>query len=150
MNSYWLKPKEIYRDLRYQLGWRLPGFFHRGLKGWAKHDTWSFDHYLADVIAPALEYMAEHTHGVPPFIFEENNLDPENVEDSKHGMYLWRQWLYNKARWFRWYSKDEIGFRENMTDEEKSQALDFYEKQEKHFLEVVLPDFGKRFQNLWD
>jgi hypothetical protein len=145
-----LKPQEIWKDLRYQVRYRFVGFFQRGARGWAKHDTWSFDHYLSDVIAPALEYMAENVHGVPGFIFEEHNLDYENAEDGKYALFLWKQWLYDKARWFRWYSKDDIGLNDRMTDEEKSQALDFYEKQEKYFYEVVIPDFGKRFANLWD
>jgi hypothetical protein len=59
-------------------------------------------------------------------------------------------WLYDKARWFRWYAADHIGLRPGMTDAEKSHALDFWEKQENHFYEVVLPDFCKRFGNLWD
>lgn len=147
--SYWLKPTEIYKDVRYIVRWRIPGFFQRAWRGWAARDTWSFDHYLAEVIASALRHMAKHAHGVPYFIFEEN---PELDEEKHHNLALliWKRWLTDKAEWFAWYAKDEIGFDPDMTDEQKSQALDFYDKKEKHFLEVVLPDFGKRFPNLWD
>jgi hypothetical protein len=152
---YWFNPKEVYVDVRYMVRYRIPGYFRRAWYGWAPQDTWSFDHYLASVIAEGLEHMADHAHGWPFFIQEElgcvadeyGSIGKDNDDACLHA---WKVWLYDKARWFRWYAADHIGLRPGMTDAEKSHTLDFWEKQEKHFYEVVLPDFCKRFGNLWD
>ena len=145
---YWLRPKEVWVDVRYTVR-RFVGFFQRGYRGWAPHDTWSFDKHLALVIAEGLEHMAKHAHGVPGFVFEEN---PHLDHEAHHNLalVLWKQWLRDKAYWFRWYYNEEIGLNEHQTAEEKGRLLDWYDKQEKHFYNVVLPDFGKRFGNLWD
>lgn len=139
-------------EARHALVNKLPGLFHRGLHGWAKHDTWSFDKYLARVIAEGLEHMAKHTNGTPCFIFDQLEYDPSdtNPQHDKHAAKVWEQWLIDKARWFRWYYEENIGLTENMTDEQRISCLDFWEKQEQHFNDVVLPDFWKNFGSLWD
>jgi hypothetical protein len=123
--------------------------FQRAWRGWADKDTWSFDHYLARVTAQGLRRMAENAHGVPWFIFEDN---PHLDEKDHHNLalLLWKKWLTDKAEWFEWYDAEDIGLHPSMTDLEKKQALDFWDKREKHFNEVVLPDFYKRWGNLWD
>lgn len=40
-------------------------FWQRGRRGWADCDTWSFDWYLAGVIAGGLEHLRTRTHGYP-------------------------------------------------------------------------------------
>lgn len=150
--NYYLRPSTWYHEGRYFIRYVIPGFIQRGVLGWAKHDTWSFDKYLSLVIAEGLEHMATKVHGCPGFIFENLGYDfiePTN-QQHEHAMEAWKHWLEDKARWFRWYHDEAIGLTPEMSDEERISCLDFWDKQEKHFNEVVLPDFWKHFGNLWD
>lgn len=46
--------------------WKVLGdFFHRGMYGYAKSDTWSFDNYLSDVIPAGLRLLREREIGHP-------------------------------------------------------------------------------------
>ncbi len=148
MLPYWLEPSHI----RYVAVHKIGGAFRRAIRGWAPSDTWSFDRYLAQMIAPALRHMAAHAHGYPSWILEEfpeltNKKGKVNDDDAVEA---WQCWLQQKAVWFEWYEREDLGLRPGQTDEQKLKALDFYEKEHTHFKEVVLVDFAKRFDSLWD
>jgi len=65
MRNFFRLPKEI------KWTWQ------RATRGWANSDTWSFDGYIAKVIADALAYFAENLHSAPPEMF-----DPACYEDG--------------------------------------------------------------------
>jgi len=147
MIPYKMTPIEWVREIRYQT-LKLRSFFVRGWRGWSGMDTWSLDHYLARTIGPALRHMAEHAHGHPLWVIEEYNLlDPD---DHAVALEAWKSWLIDKAEWFEWYAADEIGFTLDMSAEQKSQLLDFHEKKLDTFKLLVLPDFARHFDSLWD
>jgi hypothetical protein len=52
-------------------GWRMQPkwFVQRGRRGWADIDTADLDGYVTRVLAEALEYMADHTHGWPDDLY---------------------------------------------------------------------------------
>ena len=116
-------------------------------------DTWSLDHYLAGVLYPALRHMARNAHACPMWIVEEYNLDadeygaPVNFEE---GLECWKGWLNDKAEWFEWYYRDEIDIVPGMTDTQKREVIDFYERKMKTFKTVVLRNFFEHFDSLWD
>lgn len=113
---------KLFRVSEWRWKWRqFKGLFQRARRGWASHDTWSFDVYLAGVIAGGLRHLAENTHGHPC--------------DFPGGADGWSAWLRDKAEWFAWY-------------EEGAFYCDI--KKIEYFNEVVLPDFAKYYGGLWD
>lgn len=128
---------------RYFVVHRIGGYVQRGRRGWASHDTWSFDTYLSEVIAGGLRELAEYGHGYPCDF-------PGEFEG-------WQAWLREKADWFEWYAKDEDGtsdelgwIRKDLTREERRARMDAYQAKMDKFFNEVLPDFCKYFGNLWD
>jgi hypothetical protein len=85
--------------------------------------VWSFDTYLASVIAGGLRELAEHNHGYP--------------SEFPGGAEGWEAWLRDKADWFEWYG-----------DWDAPDHLD--PKKNDTFFEEVLPDFVKWYGGLWD
>lgn len=148
MIPYWLR----YTHWRYMIRYKFVGLFQRAWRGYADHDVWGFDHYLASVIAPALRQMAERTNGYPPFILEHHPelLDEDGTVNDDKAMEAWQCWLKEKASWFEWYHREELNLSPNMTDDQKYAALNLYERQHKNFQEKVLVDFGMHYESLWD
>lgn len=143
---YWL----TFDHLRFVVRHGFWGFFQRGWRGWADHDTWGTDHHLARVTAGMLRHMAEIAHGFPMDILEIAGVDNETEAGHEYGIQIWKKWLTDKAEWFEWYAEDDLGFWPEMTEEERMTALNLYEKKCDHFRGMVLPDFYKHFETLWD
>ena len=145
---YWLQ----YSHWRYVIRFRFFGLFQRAVRGYADVDVWSYDHYLARTIAPALRHLASTTHGYPPFILDDRPdlLDADGTVNDDKAFEAWQHWLIEKASWFEWYHKEELNLSPDMTDDQRLAALDLYEKQYKNFHDVVLADFGRHFGALWD
>ena len=156
--------QDLRNEIRYHLS-RLWGirraivaFWQRGIRGWADEDTWSFDHYLARVIAEGLRHLDQVKHGVP------NEFCPGWPDRYDHtsaeldvASAAWSAWLQDKANWFEWYWRDEDGMSDGtnwidpeIPDDEKKRRIDSHMAKLKHFYEVVLPEFGKYFGALWD
>jgi len=148
----------VWREWRWR--WtRLRGFFQRGRRGWADHDTWSFDHYLAGVLAGGLRHLADHHHGVPvgfgaPPLDGDSGWTREECDEADR---LWTAWLREKADWFDWYHRDEDGTEgdtnwvdADLSDEVRRQRIDAHCAKMQVFLTEVLPDFVKFWPNLWD
>lgn len=130
-------------DIRYFFVHRVGGWFQRANRGWADHDTWSFDTYLAEVMAGGLRQLATNKTGYPC--------------DFPGGADGWKQWLIGKAEWLEWYAKDEDGTSDDkgwinpaLSKEEKHARIDAYSSKMKQFHEEVMPDLGKHFGSLWD
>ena len=142
-----------YHHWSYMIRHSWLGTIRRAIYGWSPVDTWSFDRYLAHVIAPALRHMATHTHGYPIWILEEypeftdlvdGTVDDEAAEEA------WQHWLLEKATWFEWYTSDDLELTPEMTDEQKLAQIDKYEHRMDRFKHVILPDFCAHFDSLWD
>ncbi len=69
--------KRRYRDLRYWVKRRFVYDRQRRKQGWATNDTWSFDHYLAGVIAGGIRELQARNFGTPT-----------SVCFDRHGSYL--------------------------------------------------------------
>lgn len=54
----WLNPREWYRTIKW--------FIQRGRRGWSDRDVWSFDWYLARVIAEGIDHLIVTKHGYSP------------------------------------------------------------------------------------
>ena len=145
---YWLAWKHGVYLVRYRLG----GAFKRAVYGWSAVDTWSFDRYLADIIAPALRHIAQNAHGYPLWILDEypEFEDFDGVVSDEDALEAWKYWLIEKATWFEWYSRDDLGLHPEMDDEQKLNCIEFFDKQHTYFKETVLVDFCRHFDSLWD
>lgn len=127
---------------------RVRGYFVRGYRGWADWDTWALDTYLCYILAGALRHLAKHSHGCPTDIYE---------VWGDRGFEIWKDWLLEKAEWFEWRYKDEDGTSNDkgwitpgMSDQEKKARIDAYGAKLEKFYDEVLPNFIKRWGNLWD
>ena len=100
---------------------RVKGWFQRANRGWADHDTWSFDWYLAGVMAGGLRHLAKHAHGYP--------------DGFPGGAEGWEAWLRDKAEWFEWYQDWQV-------NDDIAKLHKFYNE--------VLPDLVKWYEGLWD
>lgn len=142
---------------------RFIGFFQRGWRGYADHDVWGLDHYLASVLAPALRRLADTTHGIPMEFMEKAgySYNPETgVEtpgDTEIAFAAWKIWLREMADWFEWYDLDEDGISddkgwiaEDLSEEEKSRRIQAYMAKMEKFLTEILPQFVKHWGSLWD
>jgi len=74
------------REIFYHLLW----FWQRGRRGWSDRDTWSFDCYLASILAGGLTHLRDTGHGYPP------DLSPER----------WRAILTEMADGFAAYESE--------------------------------------------
>jgi hypothetical protein len=61
-------PRKTYRQFVY---WPIRTFVERGRKGVSVSDTWSFDVYIAGVMAEGLSRLRQGTHGYPMNLDEE-------------------------------------------------------------------------------
>ncbi len=154
---YWVRRWFMASEWRW-LYRRFIGFFVRGWRGWAPHDTWGLDHYIARILADALPHLATNVHGYPPEFYPDGGLKSEYTrEESDAAFDAWIKWLYDKAEWFDWYAKDDDGISDDrgwitpgMSKEEKHRRIEAHNAKMKEFYEVVLPDFIKHFGSLWD
>lgn len=132
---------------------RFVGFFVRGWRGWADHDCWGVDTYLAGVMAGMLRRLADHHHhGVPPAFLPDVGACPNYDADA-----AWTAWLRDKATWLEWYHRDEDGvsddrgwIRPDLTDTEKALRINAHVEKMRSFHEDVMPDLGRHFGSLWD
>lgn len=154
---WWLRRWFQWHEWRW-LYRRFIEFFIRGRRGWAPSDTWGLDHYIAQILAEALPYLAEHKHGWPAEFFPDGGLGTSYTEkDNQAAQAAWTAWLHEKGEWFDWYARDDDGtsdalgwIAEGMSKEEKHRRIDAYNAKMKEFYEVVLPDFVRHFGSLWD
>jgi hypothetical protein len=78
---------------------RVKWFFQRGWRGYADYDCWSFDNYLAKVIAGGLRDIAKHAHGYPAFSFcrkSDANYEEgfcKRCEDARGECYAFKRWI---------------------------------------------------------
>lgn len=128
-----LEPEPWYKWLYYFFRYRLwhhlrerrrafLGFFERGWRGYARHDLWSFDMYLAKVIGEGVKQLADGSYGW-------NDRDFKTFEE-------YQQMLYKMSKGFLEYYDAEY---EMKTDKD-------YEAGLQESLEL----FRKYFHDLWD
>ncbi len=147
-----------YSEWRYRLRHRLWGFFQRGWRGWADHDVWGLDHYLAGVMAGALWRLADTHHGYPVDFMPGYPGSWEcTSEESEAASAAWAAWLRDKAAHLQWYHLDEDGtsddlgwVREDLSEEEKSARIEAHTAKMRRFHEEVMPDLARRWGSLWD
>lgn len=120
-----------WHEWRYQFKYRLAGMFHRAWYGWAAKDTWSFDGYLATVIAGGLHHLADNNCGCPGHFVEKYG------ETNGRCFLEWNAWLRRTAYWFEEYADD---FGPDWLDLERR----------AYFHNVILPEFCENFSALWD
>lgn len=126
---------------------RIKGYFVRGYRGWADHDTWNLDSYLAEVLAGSLRHLAHRHFGCTHEFW-----DAEAKGDETH---RWREWLLDKADWFEWYYRDKDGISDdtdwaNLPREEVRRRIQVHNAKMDRFHNEVLADFGKHWGNLWN
>lgn len=65
---FYYKRKRIFGRIRnIRPIWRVRMLLERASKGVCVEDTWSFDQYLARVIAQGTRHIAKYTHGYPAY-----------------------------------------------------------------------------------
>lgn len=74
-------------------------YTERAQRGFSEEDTFSFNHYLAGVIAGGLDLLAERGIGAPAAFYE----DRENFSDDTAALEKWRAVLGEMALGFRLY-----------------------------------------------
>lgn len=136
-----------YSEWRYQIYYRFGGLFQRAWRGYSNKDTWSFDAHLAMVTAGGLRELAKHNYGCPASFVTGRGVTK--------GAKAWEKWLIDKAEWFELYAKDfyDDSFWKNyssLTLAERDKINIRSEKNRKKFKEVVLPDFYKHYECLWN
>jgi hypothetical protein len=88
-----LRPRELRREIRWGI--------QRWRRGYSDLDVWSFNHYLAQIIPPAMRQLSSELHGVPVHLMEEFR-SPEVAEAE------WRRILEAVAVGFEaWSTIDE-------------------------------------------
>ncbi len=99
-----------YSEWRYRVRYHLWGFFQRGWRGWADHDVWGLDCYLAGVMAGALRRLEATGHGFPADFLPDHAARWDYTrEETDAASAAWRRWLLDKAAWLEWYHRDEDG-----------------------------------------
>jgi len=56
---------------------KIKYFIQRGRRGYSDEDVWSFDHYLCEIIPPALRQIKEKGAGCPSEYYDEKNKNNE-------------------------------------------------------------------------
>lgn len=140
VSSYYWSRRNIFTwsEWKYR-GRRLLGFFIRGWRGWAPHDTWSFDHYMAGVIAGGLKHLAEHTHGWPgyhPVEVAGSYEEQDKVRPHFETFEEWQAYLRETAAWFESYANDD--------------TLDWSLERYEEFTKRILPKFIAFWGSYWD
>lgn len=160
----------------YDAYWNIRNFWHRGKYGYAYTDVWNLGDWAPRVIAEALRYLAEHSHGYPGHIPWET---PEkwcaHLNELANKMQRCADFMdsdfklderneYKKAfeemlegAWRE--SKDERGLISThfeMTDEDKELRDKYYKRQEelqkvdKRYAREVFGYFGENLGRWWD
>ena len=120
----WHRIKYYFIDLKRN----IMGFFHRGKHGYAKHDLWNFDHYLAGMLGKGIKELAEKSNGWPAQYKEF-----PTFED-------YQNMLLKMASGFTNYHENTF---ENYDNEEEDQRM-------RDNLSESLELFKKYFGTLWD
>ena len=137
---------------------RFVGFFQRGWRGYADHDVWSFDHYVAGVMSAGLKRLAANHCGYPTAFLPDYPTRWEHTLEEREAAYAaWTAWLEDKAEWFAWYAVDDDGIsddrgwiRPDLTEDEKRRRIEAHLAKMETFHSEVLADFGEHFGSLWD
>lgn len=81
---------------------QVSDFIERGRRGFSRSDVWSFDTYLAQVIAGGVRELAGNLHGCPPALVDGDDVDA--------GCERWAQILDEIAMGFEhWATNDTRG-----------------------------------------
>ena len=116
-----INPRNYYREFKI--------YWDRSRRGYADRDMWSFDDYLARVIASGLDYMIQHSHGYPA-----------HIEDYEE----WLDILYTMKYGFEQYStRWDRDFTDIQNDIEADRKM-------WKDLENSLELFKEHFMSLWD
>lgn len=83
----------------YTIYWKTKSFIHRGKHGWAPYDTYSFDYYLAKVLAEALGYFGNNLHGWPGGY--------KDIKGEDESFQAWKKDILDASAAFRAYSEDK-------------------------------------------
>jgi hypothetical protein len=90
---------------------KLRFFIQRGRNGYSREDLWSFDTYLAGVIAAGCRELAEISHGAPGALLPTDGSNPSGVDESpeafEQAMEEWREILDTIATGFEAYADSE-------------------------------------------
>ena len=133
-------------------------FLQRGWRGWADHDVWGLDAYLAAVMAGALRHLAAHHHGHPvDFLPDYETRWDFTEEESAAAAAAWTAWLRDKAAALDWYARDEDGISDDLgwisddlSEEERVARIDAHQEKMRRFHEEIMPDLVRRWGALWD
>lgn len=154
----------VYNNLIFFFKHEISGFVHRGLYGWAKHDTWSFYSYHAKVCRDSIKHLKNNIHGYPTLMFEDNmetdkNGNPTKKSDEKCSK-KWEEILDNIIYAFDMHVKESEGeiefYYEGYTNTPHAQEL--YKKhnlkgltkEEQEKVELGMQYFVKYYRCLWD
>jgi len=125
---------------------KIKSFIQRGRRGYSDEDVWSFDHYLCEIIPPAIRQIKEKGAGCPSEFYDEMKKNDE--------CHKWNEILEEIAQGFEsakiiinhdctvWKESNDGNFEMN-TDKEK---MEQNSKKMKRGLEL----FTRHFLNLWD
>jgi hypothetical protein len=102
---------------------KLRFFIQRGRNGYSREDLWSFDTYLAGVIAAGCRELAEVSHGSPIALLPPDPNHPLGIDDSEEAsaqaMEEWRAILDTIAFGLEEYTEE----RANTNDAVVGQSL---------------------------
>ena len=118
---YWILRTFDWHEIKYQFKRKTVWAFHRVRHGWAAPDTWSFDNYLAKIIAEGCRHLQKNTHSYP-----------SNLTEKK-----WDAILEQIAEGFEIYSGDEWWWGSD-------------QKADKAKIDKAKKLFNKYFESLWD
>lgn len=130
-----LRPREIRYRFNKAVTWKI----QRANRGWSVYDTWSFDDYLATVLAGGIKHLREHNHGHPVTVCscpDKAHTEP-GAWDTCDGEARWNEILDEMVEGFEAYT--------HVHD------LDYAQEQEarakcRRSLELMTEHFG----SLWD
>lgn len=134
----------IYRMRRFftsPLRWRhnIKHWYQRANRGYADSDMWSFDHYVAGLIASYLRWQVAHGHGVSmhyAYDLDEYNPDIDIMVERRNKEYDEIAWIFEE------YAKNGHALNEEWRIEFGG-VLD-------SDLDIALQWFSKHFTSLWD
>lgn len=63
--NIWLPITWRYEKVEFFIRNTFPGYFRRARKGYARHDLWNLDYYLANLLENSIRELSEDVHGHP-------------------------------------------------------------------------------------
>jgi len=135
----------------YDRKWDIITFFQRGKRGWGDRDTWSFDGYLAGVIAEGLEHLKETKCGTPISMFPEDSKFESTDEISNRARAKWDITLDIMIKAFK-LTKD-IAYQDIWPYHEdgyKSDNIRMLTQEEEAIIKEGFKLFAENFHSFWD